>query len=54
MKAYCCAGYQIQTSEYGKMLVMLLYGKYYGHVYEVYNKVGYSARNCDGEGFVNF
>ena len=34
----CPAGYQIRSIEYGKILVMLLYGKYYWHVYEVYNK----------------
>ena len=35
----CPEGYQILTIEYGKILVMLVYGKYYGRVYEVYNKV---------------
>ena len=35
------ADYQIRTIEYGKILVMLLYGKYYWHVYEVYNKIQY-------------
>ena len=34
----CPAGYQIWTIRYGKILVMLLYGKYYWQVYEVYNK----------------
>ena len=34
----CPTGYQIQTIEYGKILVMLLYGKYYWRVYKVYNK----------------
>jgi len=27
--------------EYGKILVMLVYGEYYGWVYEVYNNTGY-------------
>ena len=30
-------GYQIWTIEYGKILVMLVYGEYYGRVYEVYS-----------------
>ena len=34
-------GYQIRTIEYGKILVMLVYGEYYGRVYEVYNKSTY-------------
>ena len=34
----CPAGYQIWTIENGKIIVMLLYGKYYWCVYEVYNK----------------
>ena len=29
----CSAGYRIRTIEYGKILVMLLYGKYYWRVY---------------------
>ena len=29
----CPTGYRIRTIEYGKMLVMLLYGKYYWRVY---------------------
>ena len=33
------AGYQIRTIDYGKILVVLLYGKYYWRIYEVYNKV---------------
>ena len=33
----CPVGYQIWTIECGKIIVMLLYGKYYWHVYEVYN-----------------
>ena len=37
----CPVGYQIRTIEYGKILVMLLYGKYYWRVYEVYNKYEY-------------
>ena len=35
LRSICSAGYQIWTIEYGKILVMLLYGKYYWHVYEV-------------------
>ena len=31
-------GYRIWTIEYGKILVMLVYGEYYGRVYKVYNK----------------
>ena len=42
----CPAGYQIRTIEYGKILVMLLYGKYYWHVYEVYNKYTYTCAAC--------
>ena len=38
----CPAGYQIRTIEYGKILVMLLYGKYYWRIYEVYNKTCYA------------
>ena len=38
LPSICLAGYQIRSIEYGKILVMLLYGKYYWHVYEVYNK----------------
>ena len=37
----CPVGYQIRTIEYGKILVMLLYGKYYWRVYEVYNNFRY-------------
>ena len=37
------AGYQIRTIKYGKILVMLLYGKYYWHVYEVYNNNTYGS-----------
>jgi len=33
----CPEGYWIRTIEYGKILVMLVYGEYYGRVYEVYN-----------------
>ena len=36
-------GYRIQSIEYGKILVMLVYGKYYGRVYKVYNKYQYTA-----------
>ena len=35
LRSICSAGYQIRTIKYGKILVMLLYGKYYWHVYEV-------------------
>ena len=35
LRSICPAGYQIRTIEYGKILVMLLYGKYYWCVYEV-------------------
>ena len=38
LRSICPAGYQIRTIRYGKILVMLLYGKYYWRVYEVYNK----------------
>ena len=37
----CPGGYQIQTIDYGKILVMLFKGEYYGRVYEVYNKYIY-------------
>ena len=33
LRSICPAGYQIQTIEHGKILVMLLYGKYYWRVY---------------------
>ena len=36
LHSVCPGGYQIQTIEYGKMLVMLVSGEYYGRVYEVY------------------
>ena len=42
LRSICPAGYQIRTIEYGKILVMLLYGKYYWCVYEVYNKIAYN------------
>ena len=38
LRSVCPGGYQIRTIEYGKILVMLVYGEYYGQVYEVYNK----------------
>ena len=38
LRSVCHEGYQIQTIEYGKIVVMLVYGEYYGRVYEVYNK----------------
>jgi len=37
----CPEGYRIRTIEYGKVLVMLVYGEYYGRIYEVYNKYAY-------------
>ena len=36
LHSICPVGYQIWTIEYGKISVMLLYGKYYWCVYEVY------------------
>ena len=39
LRSVCPGGYQIRTIEYGKILVMLVYGEYYGQVYEVYNKL---------------
>ena len=33
LRSICPAGYRIRTIKYGKILVMLLYGKYYWHVY---------------------
>ena len=41
LRSICPVGYQIRTIKCGKILVMLLYGKYYWHVYEVYNKNRY-------------
>ena len=41
LSSICPAGYQIQTIRYGKILVMLLYRKYYWRIYEVYNKYNY-------------
>ena len=41
LHSVCPAGYQIRTIEYGKILVMLLYRKYYWRVYEVYNNIVY-------------
>ena len=41
LRSICPAGYQIRTIRYGKILVMLLYGKYYWRVSEVYNKYKY-------------
>ena len=38
LRSACPGGYRIRTIEYGKILVMLVYGEYYGRVYEVYNK----------------
>ena len=35
LRSACPGDYRIRTIEYGKMLV---YGEYYGRVYEVYNK----------------
>ena len=42
LRSVCPGGYRIRTIEYGKILVMLVYGEYYGRVYEVYNKFSYS------------
>ena len=39
LRSICPAGYQILSIECEKILVMLLYGKYCWHVYEVYNEV---------------
>ena len=36
LRSICPVGYQIRTIRYGKILVMLLYGKYYWHVYKVF------------------
>ena len=33
LRSICPAGYRIRTIEYGKILVVLLYGKYYWRVY---------------------
>ena len=41
LRSACPGGYRIRTIEYGKILVMLVYGEYYGRVYEVYNKYIY-------------
>ena len=37
LSSICPVGYRIWTIEYGKILVVLLYGKYYWRVYEVYS-----------------
>ena len=47
LRSICAAGYQILTIEYGKILVMLLYGKYCWCIYQVYNKVWYSMYVTD-------
>ena len=36
LRSACPGGYRIRTIEYGKILVMLVYGEYYGRVYEEY------------------
>ena len=36
LRSVCPGGYRIRIIEYGKMLVMLVYGEYYGRVYKVY------------------
>ena len=41
LRSICPVGYHIRTIRYGKILVMLLYRKYYWCVYEVYNKFTY-------------
>ena len=33
LRSICTGGYEIRTMEYGKIFVMLLYGKYYWRVY---------------------
>ena len=33
LRTICPEGYRIQTIEYGKILVVLLYGKYYWRIY---------------------
>ena len=40
LRSICPGAYGIRTIEYGKILVMLIYGEYYWRVcvYEVYNK----------------
>ena len=45
LRSICPGGYQIRTIEYGKILVMLIYGEYYGRVrvYKVYNKKSYAS-----------
>ena len=47
LRSVCPGGYRIRTIEYGKILVMLVYGEYYGRVYEVYNKSQYSTLEHD-------
>ena len=47
----CPVGYQIQTIECGKICVMLLYGKYYWCVYEVYNILTYTPEFQVGQDF---
>ena len=42
LRSACPGGYRIRTIEYGKILVILVYGEYYGHVYEVYNTCTYN------------
>ena len=39
LRSVCPGGYRIRTIEYGKILVMLVYGEYYGRVYEVCNNI---------------
>ena len=41
LRSECPEGYQIRTIKYGKILVMLVYGEYYGQVYKVCNKTWY-------------
>ena len=53
LRSICPTGYQIRTIEYGKILVMLLYGKYYWRVYEVINGISPPVSNVplfSGEG----
>ena len=47
LRSACPGGYRMQTIEYGKILVMLVYGEYYGRIYEVYNKHMYIYHPLD-------
>ena len=43
LRTVCPGSYRIRTIEYGKILVLLVNGEYYGRVYEVYNKYGWEC-----------